>query len=73
MKNAVSLITGWINNIVDVMKALIALGVAVGILYDDYFGVIAGIGRVLGQFGEAQMAGLVALLMLITFYNNIQY
>ena len=70
MKNAVSLITGWINNIVDVMKALIALGVAVGILYDDYFGVIAGIGRVLGQFGEAQMAGLVALLMLISFYNK---
>ena len=43
MKNAVSLITGWLHNITDVMKALIALGVAVGILYDDYFGVIAGI------------------------------
>ena len=40
MKNAMVLITGWINSITDVLKALIALGVAIGILFNDPFNVI---------------------------------
>ena len=49
---------------------LIALGVAVGLIFDDYFGVIAGIGSMMQQFGNAGIAGLIALLLIVSFYNK---
>ena len=70
MKDALVLITGWMNSITDVVKALIALGVAIGILFNDPFGVIAGIGSLMGQFGDAGLAGLIALLLVVTMYNK---
>ena len=70
MKNAMVLITGWINSITDVLKALIALGVAIGILFNDPFNVIAGIGSLMSRFGDAGIAGLIALLLIVTLYNK---
>ena len=70
MKGAMNLLTTWLTDITNVLKALIALGVAVGILFNDYFGVIAGIGTLMGQFGDAGVAGLIALLILVSFYNK---
>ena len=70
MKDALGLITGWLNTITDVLKALIALGVAVGLIFNDYFGTIAGIGSLMSQFGDAGIAGLIALLLIISFYNK---
>ena len=59
MKDALVLITGWLNNITDVLKALIALGVAIGILFNDPFNVIAGIGSLMSQFGDAGIADVL--------------
>ena len=70
MKDALVLITGWLNNITDVLKALIGLGVAIEILFGDMFGVIAGIGSLMSQFGDAGIAGLIALLLIVTMYNK---
>jgi len=70
MKDALGLITGWLNSITDVLKALIALGVAVGILFNDYYGVIGGIGNLMSQFGDAGLAGLIALLLILTWYKK---
>jgi len=41
-----------------------------GILFDDYFGVIAGIGRVVGQFGDGGIAGLLALIIIALWYQK---
>ena len=71
MKNAMVLITGWINSITDVLKALIALGVAIGILFNDPFNVIAGIGSLMSQFGDAGIAGLIALLLIAVSYTHL--
>ena len=70
MKGAMNLLTTWLTDITNVLKALISLGVAVGILFNDYFGVIAGIGTLMGQFGDAGVAGLIALLLIVSFYNK---
>jgi len=70
MKDALGTITGWLNNITDVLKALIALGVAIGILFNDPFNVIAGIGSLMSQFGDAGIAGLIALLLIVSLYNK---
>ena len=70
MKDALGLIGGWLNDITNVLKAIIALGVAVGILFDDYYGVIAGIGSLMSQFGDAGFAGLLALLLILSWYKK---
>ena len=70
MKDGLSLITGWLNDITNVLKALIGLGVAIEILFGDMFGVIAGIGSLMAQFGDAGIAGLIALLLIVTMYNK---
>ena len=59
MKDALGLISGWLNDITNVLKALIGLGVAIEILFGDMFGVIAGIGSLMAQFGDAGIAGLM--------------
>ena len=70
MKNGITTISGWIGVISGLLQQLIVLGVVVGILYNDFFGVIAGIGNVMGQFGEAGLAGLVALVLVATWYKK---
>ena len=70
MKDALVLITGWLNNITDVLKALIALGVAIGILFNDPFNVIAGIGSLMSQFGDAGIAGLIALILIVSLLRS---
>ena len=70
MRDALGLIGGWLNDITNVLKAVIALGVAVGILFDDYYGVIAGIGSLMSQFGDAGFAGLLALLLILSWYKK---
>ena len=58
----------WIAKITDLLKTLVVLGIVIGILFDDPFGVIAGVGRLMGQFGDAGLAGLLALIFLVAMY-----
>ena len=34
----------WLSQLTDLAKTLVVIGIIVGILFDDYFGVIAGLG-----------------------------
>ena len=70
MKNGITTISGWISAISGLLQQLIVLGVVVGILYNDYFGVIAGIGSVMCQIGDSGLAGLVALVLVATWYKK---
>ena len=44
MNKAFETVTAFIGEITSLLKGLVVLGIVVGILFDDYFGVIAGIG-----------------------------
>ena len=57
MKNALEFVNKWLGELTELLKTLIVFGLITGILFDDYFGVIAGIGRVVGQFGDGGIAG----------------
>ena len=46
------------------------LGIVVGILFDDYFGVVAAIGELMSKFGDAGFAGLLALMIIVFWYNK---
>jgi len=70
MKNALDFVNKWLGDFVELLKTLIVVGVIVGILFDDYFGVIAGIGRVVGQFGDGGLAGLLALIIIAMWYQK---
>ncbi|MEC7848553.1 MAG: hypothetical protein VX736_02465 [Candidatus Neomarinimicrobiota bacterium] len=52
------------------LKSLVIVGIVVGILFDDFFGVIEGLGRVMAQFGDAGLAGLLALMILVMWYEK---
>jgi len=70
MKKAIANITDWINEFTGLLQTLVVFGVVVGILFDDPFGVIAGIGNLMGQIGDSGLAGLVALLLVVLWYKK---
>ena len=45
MKQVISSVNGWVTIITEFLQGLIVLGVVIGILFNDYFGVIGGIGN----------------------------
>ena len=67
MKQAFATVTGWINEFTGLLQQLIVLGVVIGILFDDYFGVIAGIANLMRDIGDAGLAGLVALILVVVW------
>ena len=60
----------WIERITDLLKSLVVVGIIVGILFDDFFGVIGGIGRIMTQVGDAGFAGILALMILVMWYEK---
>ncbi|MBC8311943.1 MAG: hypothetical protein H8E72_06525 [Candidatus Marinimicrobia bacterium] len=70
MKKAIANITDWINEFTGLLQTLVVFGVVVGILFDDPFGVIAGIGNLMSQVGDSGLAGLVALLLVVLWYKK---
>ncbi len=70
MKKAMASLTTWLHDLTDLLKALIVFGILAGILYNDIFGVIGGIGRLMGQIGDGGLAGLVALVLVVTWWKK---
>ncbi|NQV15498.1 hypothetical protein HQ531_08580 [bacterium] len=70
MKDALKTVSDWLAKITDLLVSLIALGVVIGILFDDKFGVIEGIGNLMVKFGDNGLAGLVALFLIVTWYQK---
>jgi hypothetical protein len=70
MKQIISTVNGWVTIITEFLQGLIVLGVVIGILFNDYFGVIGGIGKLMENIGENGLAGLVALVLVVLWYKK---
>ena len=70
MKNAITTINGWISVFTGLFAQLIILGVVIGLLFDDQFGVIEGIGATMALIGDGGLAGIVALVLVATWYKK---
>ena len=70
MKKAMATLTTWLHDFTDLLKALIVFGILSGILYNDIFGVIGGIGRLMSNIGDGGLAGLVALVLVVTWWKK---
>ena len=60
----------WLSQLTDLAKTLVVIGIIVGILFDDYFGVIGGIGKLMGSIDQGGLAGLVALVLVVTWWKK---
>ena len=69
MKKVVTELTDWLGTFVELLKVLLVLGIVIGILFEDYFGVIANLGVIMKNLGQQGLAGLVALGLLATWYK----
>ena len=70
MNDAIAKLTGWISKLTDLVISLVILGVIVGILFNDPFGVIAGVGILFSQIGDNGLAGLLVLYLIYMMYPN---
>ena len=70
MNKAFESVTSFVTDVTSLLKGLVVLGIVVGILFDDYFGVIAGLGDLMSKFGDAGFAGLLALRLIVFWYNK---
>ncbi len=70
LKGALQTVNGWLEQITDLLKTLVVIGIVVGILFDDFFGVISGLGRIMTQFGDAGFAGILALMIIVMWYEK---
>ena len=70
MNDAIAKLTGWISKLTDLLISFVILGVIVGILFNDTFGVIAGVGNLFSQIGDNGLAGLLVLYLIYMMYPN---
>jgi TRAP-type uncharacterized transport system fused permease subunit len=70
IRNALQSISGWGKEVVDFGVAVIMVGVVVDILFPGTTGVIDNIADLVGDFSSQGVAGIIALLLFVTIYNN---
>ena len=63
MNNAFKLINDTLSTLTELFIKVLVAGTIIGILYEDYFGVIAGIGNAVAAIGEGGVAGLVTVMI----------
>lgn len=68
-RDTIDTVTGWLSTITDFGLGLILALVVVDILFPDSTFVIENIGRIVGQFSDQGLAGLIALLLFLLLFR----
>ena len=55
MKKAIVTITSWVNDLSDLLKSLLVMGILIGLVYNDMFGVIGNIGKLMSNIGDGDI------------------
>ena len=70
MQKSINMIVGWITSLTELLKSFVVLGILVGIIYGDVFGVIRGISVLMWKVGDGGLAGLAAMILVVTLYKK---
>lgn len=73
MKEVISTVKGWTDDIAHLLLSLVAIGAISEIVFGSgIFGVnvVGNLTSIIGKFGESGFAGLVALLMLVGLFRK---
>ena len=73
MKEAITMVKGWIDDVAHLMMSFVAIGAISEVIFGSgVFGVnvISNLTSIINKFGEACFAGLVALLVLVGLFSK---
>ena len=73
MKEVISLVKGWIDDIAHLLISFVAIGAVGEVLFGSgIFGVnvIGNLTSIINKFGDSGFAGLVALLVLVGLFRK---
>ncbi|MAR77907.1 MAG: hypothetical protein CMD43_03070 [Gammaproteobacteria bacterium] len=73
MKEIITIVKGYINDLADLMLSLVAIGAISEVIFGSgIFGVnvIGNLTSIINTFGESGFAGLVALLVLVGLFRK---
>ena len=73
MKEAITMVKGWIDDVAHLMMSFVAIGAISEVIFGSgIFGVnvIGNLTSIINTFGESGFAGLVALLVLVGLFRK---
>ena len=73
MKEAITMVKGWIDDVAHLMMSFVAIGAVSEVIFGSgIFGVnvIGNLTTIINSFGESGFAGLVALLVLVGLFRK---
>ena len=70
LKDVLKTVNEYLETITDLVKTLVIIGIIVEIIFPNRFGVIENLGEIMEQFGDAGFAGLLAIMMLVMWYEK---
>ena len=73
MKEAITMVKGWIDDVSHLMMSFVAIGAISEVIFGSgVFGVnvISNLTSIINKFGESGFAGLVALLVLVGLFRK---
>jgi hypothetical protein len=73
MKEAITMVKGWIDDLVHLLMSFVAVGAMSEVLFGSgVFGVnvIGNLTQIIGEFGSSGFAGLVAMLVLVGLFRK---
>ena len=71
MKKVTDELMDWLWTFADLLKVLLVVGALVGVLFkNDIFGVVTRFGELMTEVGNDGVVGLVALVVLLSWYKK---
>ena len=70
LKDVLKTVNEYLETITDLVKTLVIIGIIVEIIFPNRFGVIENLREIMEQFGDAGFAGLLAIMMLLMWYEK---
>ena len=73
MKEAITMVKGWIDDLVHLLMSFVAVGAMSEVLFGSgVFGVnvIVNLTAIISEFGSSGFAGLVAMLVLVGLFRK---
>jgi len=70
LKDVLKTVNEYLATITDLVKTLVIIGIIVEIIFPNTFGVIENLRVIMEQFGDAGFAGLLAIMMLVMWYEK---
>ena len=63
-------INKWFKEITELLQNILVFSVIIGLLFDDFFGVLNTISNLINSTGEMGLAGLISLALIVLIYRR---